>query len=202
MNLDQYSPEELRELSMIEVAYSILESKKQATSFQEMVQEIAATIGLSQEEVARRLSQFYTDLNIDGRFINVGENRLWGLRSWYPYEQIEEEVLPQPKAKKKRKVDDEDLDEFVAEDDFDDLEELEDDLEDLEDDIDDLDDDDDDLDDDLDELDEDLDEELDEDDIDDDLLDEEDKLEELDDDEDFVDEDEAEYDEVEEKDEL
>lgn len=198
MNLEQCSPEELRELSMIEVAYSILETKKQATSFQEMVQEIAATIGLSQEEVTRRLSQFYTDLNIDGRFINVGENRLWGLRSWYPYEQIEEEILPQPKPKKKRKTED-DLEDFVAEDDFDDIDELEEDIDDLdeleEDDLDE-------------EVDEDLDEEIDEDDdddvdeFDDELIDEDEKLEELDEDEDFVDEDEAEYDEVEEEKEL
>lgn len=148
MDFKQYSPEELQEFSMIEVVHSVLEGKRQATSFQELVQEVAQVLGLSQEQVNAKLAQFYTDLNIDGRFINLGENR-WGLRSWYPYEQIDEEILPQPKAKKKRKVEEEeDFDDYVEEDenDFDDEDENDEDVEDLDevleddDDLDDLDD--------------------------------------------------------------
>lgn len=159
---------------MIEVVHSVLEDKRQATSFHDLVQEIAQVLGLSQEQVAAKIAQFYTDLNIDGRFINLGENR-WGLRSWYPYEQIDEEILPQPKPKKKRKVEEDDFDDYVEEDedfseeDFDDENE---------------DDDDDDV--------EDLDKVLDEDDDLDDLEDEED--------EEFADE-ELEYDETEEEEE-
>ncbi|MEY8349208.1 DNA-directed RNA polymerase subunit delta [Bacillus cereus] len=155
MDFKKYSPEELKEFSMIEVVHSVLEDKRQATSFNDLVQEIAQVLGLSQEQVAAKIAQFYTDLNIDGRFINLGENR-WGIRSWYPYEQIDEEILPQPKPKKKRKAEEEedfddyeeDEDDFDSEDDSDDEEE--DDVEDLDevleedDDLDDLDDDDDD----------------------------------------------------------
>lgn len=120
MNFKQYSPEELKECSMIEVVHSVLGDKKQATTFNELVQEIAQVLGLSQEQVNAKLAQFYTDLNIDGRFINLGENR-WGLRSWYPYEQIDEEILPQPKPKKKRKVEEDGFDDYMEdEDDFDD----------------------------------------------------------------------------------
>jgi len=121
---------------MIEVVHSVLEDKRQATSFHDLVQEIAQVLGLSQEQVAAKIAQFYTDLNIDGRFINLGENR-WGLRSWYPYEQIDEEILPQPKPKKKRKVEEDDFDDYVEEDedfseeDFDDENEDDDDVEDL-----------------------------------------------------------------------
>ncbi|MBO1624064.1 DNA-directed RNA polymerase subunit delta [Bacillus arachidis] len=174
MDFKQYSPEELKEFSMIEVVHSVLEDKRQATSFHDLVQEIAQVLGLSQEQVAAKIAQFYTDLNIDGRFINLGENR-WGLRSWYPYEQIDEEILPQPKPKKKRKVEEDDFDDYVEEDedfseeDFDDENE---------------DDDDGDV--------EDLDKVLDEDDDLDDLEDEED--------EEFADE-ELEYDETEEEEE-
>ncbi|PFD95862.1 DNA-directed RNA polymerase subunit delta [Bacillus cereus] len=136
MDFKQYSPEELKEFSMIEVVHSVLEDKRQATSFHDLVQEIAQVLGLSQEQVAAKIAQFYTDLNIDGRFINLGENR-WGLRSWYPYEQIDEEILPQPKPKKKRKVEEDDFDDYVEEDedfseeDFDDENEDDDDVEDL-----------------------------------------------------------------------
>ncbi|PGZ13462.1 DNA-directed RNA polymerase subunit delta [Bacillus cereus] len=153
MDFKKCSPEELKEFSMIEVVHSVLEDKRQATSFNDLVQEIAQVLGLTQEQVAAKIAQFYTDLNIDGRFINLGENR-WGIRSWYPYEQIDEEILPQPKPKKKRKVEEEeDFDDYEEdEDDFDseDDSEDEDDVEDLDevleddDDLDDLDDDDDD----------------------------------------------------------
>lgn len=134
---------------MIEVVHSVLEDKRQATSFHDLVQEIAQVLGLSQEQVAAKIAQFYTDLNIDGRFINLGENR-WGIRSWYPYEQIDEEILPQPKPKKKRKVEEEeDFDDYIEEDEDDfDGDDEEDDVEDLDkvldedDDLDDLDEDD------------------------------------------------------------
>jgi len=136
VDFKQYSPEELKECSMIEVVHSVLGDKRQATTFNELVQEIAQVLGLSQEQVNAKLAQFYTDLNIDGRFINLGENR-WGLRSWYPYEQIDEEILPQAKPKKKRKVEEDGFDDYIEEDedDFDDAEgnadEDEDDVEDL-----------------------------------------------------------------------
>ncbi|PEC84451.1 DNA-directed RNA polymerase subunit delta [Bacillus cereus] len=172
MNFKQYSPEELKECSMIEVVHSVLGDKRQATTFNELVQEIAQVLGLSQEQVNAKLAQFYTDLNIDGRFINLGENR-WGLRSWYPYEQIDEEILPQPKPKKKRKVEEDGFDDYIEEDeDFDDADGTE------EDDV------------------EDLDKVLEEEDGDDDDLDDLDE----DDDEDFAEE-ELEYDETEEEEE-
>lgn len=122
MGFKQYSPEELKECSMIEVVHSVLGDKRQATTFNELVQEIAQVLGLSQEQVNAKLAQFYTDLNIDGRFINLGENR-WGLRSWYPYEQIDEEILPQPKPKKKRKVEEDGFDDYIEEDDVEEVEE-------------------------------------------------------------------------------
>ncbi|MDC2945179.1 DNA-directed RNA polymerase subunit delta [Bacillus thuringiensis] len=175
MDFKQYSPEELKECSMIEVVHSVLGDKRQATTFNELVQEIAQVLGLSQEQVNAKLAQFYTDLNIDGRFINLGENR-WGLRSWYPYEQIDEEILPQPKPKKKRKVEDDGFDDYIEEDeDFDDADVTED-----EDDDDDV---------------EDLDKVLEDEDGDDDDLDD------LDEDEDDFAEEELEYDETEEEEE-
>ncbi|QWG41913.1 DNA-directed RNA polymerase subunit delta [Bacillus mycoides] len=128
MGFKQYSPEELKECSMIEVVHSVLGNKRQATTFNELVQEIAQVLGLSQGQVNTKLAQFYTDLNIDGRFINLGENR-WGLRSWYPYEQIDEEILPQPKPKKKRKVEEDGFDDYIEEDDVE--EEVEEDVVDL-----------------------------------------------------------------------
>lgn len=123
MSLDQYSTEEVKEMSMLEVAYEVFLTKKQAITFKELVEEVQNILDLSQEEVNGRIAQFYTDLNIDGRFIFVGEAG-WGLRSWYPYEQIDEEVQVSVKPKKRKKgkavVEDDDLD---LVDEFDELDE-------------------------------------------------------------------------------
>ncbi|MGG4166022.1 DNA-directed RNA polymerase subunit delta [Rossellomorea vietnamensis] len=154
MSLKQLSKEELSQTSFIELAHEILVEKKQAMAFEEIVKEIKGLLGISDKEVKSRLLQFYTDLNIDGRYIAMGDNR-WGLREWYPVDQIEEETVPTMKSSKKKKAKkkDEDLDL----EDFDDLEDEDLDYDDLDDadDDDDLTDDDDDVD--VDDADEDLD---------------------------------------------
>jgi DNA-directed RNA polymerase subunit delta len=110
-------------MSFIEIAYELLVEKKQAVPFSELLDEIAAIKNLSEQEVRERVAQFYTDLNIDGRYMALGENR-WGLRFWYPVDHIEEEVVPvvKPKKKKAKKVKDEDLDDFDEVEEEEDLE--------------------------------------------------------------------------------
>ncbi|BDG37737.1 hypothetical protein PcaKH15_36430 [Parageobacillus caldoxylosilyticus] len=126
LSLQQYSQEELREMSFVELASLILSEKREALSFQQLVDEVAALIGLSEQEVKQRLAQYYTDLNIDGRFICVGEN-VWGLRTWYPFDQTEDETVMVTKPKKKKALDDEydDYDDLLDEEDidYDDLDE-------------------------------------------------------------------------------
>jgi DNA-directed RNA polymerase subunit delta len=146
LSLNQYSKEELQEMSLIEVAFEILKEKKQAITFQELMAEIKKVMKLDEAEVTERMVQFYTDINIDGRFMSQGEGR-WGLRVWYPVDQIEEDNVTtvKPKKKKSKKAvdeDDLDLDEFdeIDEEDLD----FDDDIEEFDDDDDDLDDDDDD----------------------------------------------------------
>ncbi|MFB6466260.1 DNA-directed RNA polymerase subunit delta [Cytobacillus sp. Hz8] len=147
MSLKQYSKEQLQEMSFIEIAYEILEGSKQPVSFNEMMDEIKGILELSENDVRAKIAQFYTDLNIDGRFLALGENR-WGLRVWYPIDQIEDEIVApvKPKKKKAKKVveeeevvddfedtdedhDFDDTDDFDADDDSDDDDLLEDDLE-------------------------------------------------------------------------
>jgi DNA-directed RNA polymerase subunit delta len=173
LSLDQLSQEQLQEMSLIELAHAILNNQKQPLSFHDLLTEIAQLTGRSESEIREKMVQFYTDLNIDGRFLCIGENK-WGLRAWYPVEQIEEETAPtiKPKKKKAKKIVDEDLDDFEDLDDedldFDDLDDYDDD--DLVDDVDD---------DDYEELDEEdeFDEDLVEDDYDlDDELEDEDEL--------------------------
>ena len=179
MSLAQYSKEELKEFSLMEMAYEFLKTSKQPISFADLLQEIKKAAGISDEEIRTRLAQFYTDINVDGRFLSLGSNR-WGLRVWYPVDTAEEEVVAvvKPKKKKAKKVVDEDELE-----DFDEVDEIEDDFDDF--------DDEDDLLDDEDDVDVDEDDDLDLDDDDDDVI--EDELDiELDEDEDLDEEDEEE----------
>lgn len=184
MSLDQFSKEDLLQMSLIEIAYELLKEKKQSMAFIDLLKEVANLLEMSEDEMKAKMSQFYTDLNIDGRFFALGGNT-WGLRAWYPVEHVEEEVVAPTKPKKKKAkkamldddldLDIEDYDEVDEDDlDFDDLDDYEDDdlidddeddlLEDDEDDFEDVDDDDFDLDDDDDslDLDIDVDEDLDE----------------------------------------
>jgi len=118
LSLQQYTLEELKEMSLIEVAHAILTEKKQAVNFHELVQEIATLQQVKVEEIQYKLPQFYTDLNVDGRFSTQGENR-WGLKVWYPIDQIQDEMTNpvKPKKKKAKKVADD-----VLDDDFVDIE--------------------------------------------------------------------------------
>lgn len=118
MSLQQLSKEEFKEMSFIEVAKLILQEKKEPMVFSDMVKEIGAYLDLSESEIRTKMLQFYTDLNIDGSFLTLGENR-WGLREWYPFDQIDEEVIipVKPKKKKKKAVVEEEYD-FDEEDDF------------------------------------------------------------------------------------
>ncbi|MFJ5964274.1 DNA-directed RNA polymerase subunit delta [Bacillus sp. NPDC093026] len=149
MSLKEYSQEQLKQMSLVELAYEIFRDSKTPITFTELIDEMVRLQGIQKSDLNDRLAQFYTDLNIDGRFISLGDQR-WGLRSWYPVDQIEEEVQPAVKTKAKKKK----VKAAVIEEDFDDLEEE---IDELEEDIDLLDDDDD-----LDLDDEEIDEELDE----------------------------------------
>lgn len=99
------------ELSMIEVAHAILEQRADVMEFSDLVNQIQNFLGKADSDIREILPQFYTDLNLDGSFISLGENR-WGLRSWYPIDSIDEEVSHMgedededtPRRKKRKKV--------------------------------------------------------------------------------------------------
>ncbi|SDK15686.1 DNA-directed RNA polymerase subunit delta [Sediminibacillus albus] len=102
MSLKNYSHEEIADFSMIEIANLILLDEKKAMDFREVYDRIAEYKGYSKAQKDEYIAQFYTDLNTDGRFLTGGSN-LWGLKVWYPVEQIEEEITDAPKKKKKKK---------------------------------------------------------------------------------------------------
>lgn len=65
---------------MLDVAYEIVSQRTEPITFKELVAQIVAELNLSEEECAKRISRFYTNLMLDGRFVTLGENT-WDLRS-------------------------------------------------------------------------------------------------------------------------
>lgn len=92
MKLEELSSEELSEMSMIEIAHAYLEEKNAVVDFNDLMVIVGEYLHLSDEQMAREMSRFYTTLNTDGAFISLGENR-WGLRSWYAIDEIDEEIV-------------------------------------------------------------------------------------------------------------
>ena len=110
LNFRGMTDEQLAEESLIDLAYAILEDKKQAMPLNDLLKEIQKLNGISDKDLKSRLVQFYTDLNVEGRFLLNHENG-WGLREWYKVETIEEETAPTIKSRKKKaKAADEDDD--------------------------------------------------------------------------------------------
>ena len=144
LNFRGMTDEQLAEESLIDLAYALLEEKKQAMPLNELLKGIQKLNGISDEDLKSRLVQFYTDLNVEGRFLLNQENG-WGLREWYKVETIEEETAPTIKTRKKKAkvADDEDeevLDleeeDVLFEEDYDEFVDEEDDEDEVEDEID------------------------------------------------------------------
>lgn len=110
MELKQLAGINKEELSLIEVAHAILENHGDIVDFEELLNAIQDYLGLDETKLEERMIRFYTDINIDGRFISLGDNR-WGLRVWYAVDEIDEEIITSAeeeemkrKPKKKRKL--------------------------------------------------------------------------------------------------
>ncbi len=102
MSLKELSEQQISEISMIELATLVLEDEKKALDFNDMFNRIADLKGFTNKEKENYIAQFYTDMNIDGGFMTIGTNQ-WGLKRWYPVEQMEEEIANLPKNRKKKK---------------------------------------------------------------------------------------------------
>ncbi|GAE27883.1 DNA-directed RNA polymerase delta subunit [Halalkalibacter wakoensis JCM 9140] len=132
MNLQELPKDEIQEMSMVEIAFEIMKEERNPYDYYDLVKKVAEIKEMPQEEVNERIANLYTDMNIDGRFHSLGDNR-WGLKSWYPLEQAEEEITTPVKPRKKAKASVEDVD--TLDDDF---ENYEDEFEDLEDELDEI----------------------------------------------------------------
>ncbi|TCS82081.1 DNA-directed RNA polymerase subunit delta [Tepidibacillus fermentans] len=78
----------IQEKPMVDLAYQILKQAKRTFTYQELAQEVFKLKGLSEDELLDFTVQLFTEINIDGRFAYLGQNE-WGLKQWYPVDQLE-----------------------------------------------------------------------------------------------------------------
>lgn len=74
-------------LSMVDVAFELMTKKKKEVEFAKLYQEVSEVKGFTAQEAEEKMSIFYTDITLDGRFITLGENR-WDLRTRHKFESV------------------------------------------------------------------------------------------------------------------
>lgn len=92
VELEQFKGQERSELSLIEVAHAVLQESGEVYDFNQLLEFLQNYLSITEADLEKKMVRFYTDLNVDGRFISLGENR-WGLRSWYAIDEIDEEII-------------------------------------------------------------------------------------------------------------
>lgn len=79
--------ENYRNESMVDVAYSYLKETNRKVKFNDLFNVISERIGFTEEEKEDLISNFYTNLSLDGRFVTLGNNE-WDLRSNQTYDKV------------------------------------------------------------------------------------------------------------------
>jgi|SRR5690625_3326452 len=98
MGLKKYSAEQIKKMSMIELANIVLADEKKELNFLDLFQKVSEHKGFTKKQQDELLGRFYTDLNVDGRFTTLGSN-LWGLKRWYPVDQTSEKALAESRKR-------------------------------------------------------------------------------------------------------
>jgi len=104
--------EKLSEMALVDIAYEILRKTNRTYNFRELMDELVTLRKMTNEQLMAIIAQVYTEINIDGRFVCLGDN-VWGLKRWYPTDTVEE-TQEGGGTKKKKVVLDDDFDDYDA----------------------------------------------------------------------------------------
>ncbi|MDB5083274.1 MAG: DNA-directed polymerase subunit delta [Bacilli bacterium] len=88
-NALRLSEEQIRDMSLVDLALELLRATNKPHYYRDIMNEIARLRGMSAEEVNGVIARLYTEINMDGRFLCIGNN-VWGLKRWYPTEKTSE----------------------------------------------------------------------------------------------------------------
>lgn len=73
--------------SMVDVAYSVLKDGNVTMNFVDLYNEVLKRIEVSVEDGKKLVANFYTNLSLDGRFVDLKNNE-WGLRERETYDKV------------------------------------------------------------------------------------------------------------------
>ena len=73
--------------SLLDYAYDYVSAQTEQSKFQDIWAYCVKEAGLSEEEANTKVSRFYTNLMLDGRFVTLGENE-WDLRVRHKFEKV------------------------------------------------------------------------------------------------------------------
>lgn len=111
--------EQLAEESTIDIAYAVLAERGEHLTLRQLMDEVRKLNGVTVRAMAENLHRINTNINIDGRFLSIDDIR-WGLREWYPVDQLEAETAPVVRTRRKKRNSE---DEFDEDDDFEEVDE-------------------------------------------------------------------------------
>ena len=137
MSLKTLKQEELEQLSYTDLSELILKDKKKPMNTAAIFKEISKLIGLSDEEYASKIGDFYTSLTTDKRFIFLENAAEWDLRVNHTAQKIvidddeDDEDIEEEEEEDIEDEEDEDIDSMENDDDDDTLDDDEDDISDL-----------------------------------------------------------------------
>lgn len=73
--------------SNLDVAYDIVSSVNGSISFNDLWVKVCEVQGYPQNEMEGKIGKFYTNLLLDGRFVNLGDN-VWDLRERNTFDKV------------------------------------------------------------------------------------------------------------------
>ncbi|HKM11108.1 MAG: DNA-directed RNA polymerase subunit delta [Bacilli bacterium] len=77
--------------SNLDVAFDLLKKQNTSLTFNELWEQVVESQDYDAAEKAKLMSRFYTNLTLDGRFVNLGDNT-WDLREHNTYDKVHIDV--------------------------------------------------------------------------------------------------------------
>ena len=71
----------------IDVAYDYLKQEKRSVNFRDLWTVVRTELGFDDTQARKKISQFYTDLTLDGRFTALDNNE-WDLKSNHKFDEV------------------------------------------------------------------------------------------------------------------
>ena len=73
--------------SLLDYAFDCISQSKEPVNFKDLWAYVVKESGIDEDLAARKISSFYTNLMLDGRFVTLGENN-WDLRTRHSFDKV------------------------------------------------------------------------------------------------------------------